>query len=150
MVNMAYIKNAGAYLFDKLGIAPVSSQAATVNGVAVDRSGFRSCKVHGLTGAATGTPTTISVAYKVQHSDTSGGTYADYVPTNGGSTFSITAASTGGSVDVDLSQAKKFVRVVAVVSFTGGTTPAVLLSAGVLLGGAEFLPAGPVPSSVAS
>lgn len=127
----------GASIKSVLGVAPQSSQAATVNGAAIDRAGYMGALVTGLTGTATGSPTTQSTTYKVQDSADGSTGWADYNT----SATALTANDGVKEISVDLRGAKKYIRVVAVVAFTGGSTPAQLIGATVGLTGGERLAA---------
>lgn len=138
------LRNIGSYILPKVAIAPQSSVAATVNGTGVNRDGYLSAVLHGVTGAVSGAPTTTSVVYKIQHSNDDGSTdaYADADDNQGNALAmaALTAASSDKRMDIDLSGLKKYVRVVATISFTGGTSPAALIFAELTLGGAASLP----------
>lgn len=110
---------------EKIGINPQDSAAGTVNGGAIDLLSFeQSDKAVALCqcGAASGTPTTQSVTFKLQHCDTSGGTYVDV--TDGGAD-AMTADNSVDKIPFQPSALKRYVRLVSVVAFTGGTTPAI-------------------------
>lgn len=79
-------------------------------------------------GLVTGTPTSFSVIFKVQHKDV-GGSYADV-----GDTVTIIAGSSVAKLDVDMKALKAVFKVVATVAFVAGTTPALDLSAVTLYG----------------
>lgn len=125
------------------GIPPTAPAAGTVNGAAIDRLGFTNALVEVEAGAATGTPTTQTLDVKVQHSDTSGGTYTDWVPgaAGSGAVAQLTAVSTRKRKSIDLKGAKQFIRLVAVTAFTGGTAPTLFQSAKVILNGSDTQPA---------
>jgi len=125
------------------GVAPASNQAGTVNGSAIDRINFDSIVLFGQTGPVSGSPTSFSIIYKVQHCDASGGTYTDYIPPNASTVAQIVldAASQSKELTVNIRGAKQFIRIVQVAAFTGGSTPAALASSAVTLGGAYKLPA---------
>lgn len=134
---MNVFKTIGELLLTVLGIIPASTVAATVNGPAIDRTGFLSCVLTGLAGAATGAPTTQSVIYKLQESVDGSTGWTDITDA---AMAAITTDDTGDELDVNLAGAELFIRVVATVSFTGGTTPAQLIAATVALGGANKAP----------
>jgi hypothetical protein len=66
--------------------------------------------------------------------------WSDYAATAQGPT--LTAANTDISVPIDLSSAFRFLRVVATVAFTGGTSPTVTIAADIIMGGETHLAAG--------
>ncbi len=123
----------------KFGIAPQSTVAATVNGSAVDRTQFRAAKLSGLAGAASGTPTTQSVIYKLQDSADGSTGWADF----GTALADLDGDNEIANGNFDLAGAKKFVRAVATVAFTGGTSPEQLIGAVLILMGAQEDPATP-------
>jgi len=129
------IKDIGAYIDAATAISPRNSGAATVNGTGLSRDGRRSGVVLGSVGAVSGAPTAVSIQFKLQDS-ADNTTFADVA----GASATATAANSEVEFDVDLSGLKKFVRVVAVVSFTGGTAPTADISAALVQGGAEVLP----------
>lgn len=117
-------------------VKPVSlianqSAAATVTGSAVD---IRTGGILGdaayivAVGAPTGSPSTQSVIFKLTQSATSGGTYTD-VPN---STFTAATGGTAqvGSKGVILDPVNyPFVKAVATIAFTGGSSPALPITA---------------------
>ena len=139
-MSMSEQKNIGGYITTQKGTEPANQVAGTVNGAAIDRAALgmpQSATLVGACGAASGTPTAQSVDFKLQHSDASGSGYADL---SGAAVTQMTADDQLEYVDVDLSSAKRYIRVVEVVAFTGGSTPAIPTSSQVILGGAERLP----------
>lgn len=117
-----------------LAASPQLAPAGTINGVAIDRLGCYSAVFTVVTGAIAGAPTSQSVNAKLQHSDTSGGVYTDI---SGATLSTITAGNASGEINVDLSSAKRYVRVVLTVAFVGGTTPTIGVSATYCLGEAD-------------
>lgn len=126
----AYVKTAGS-------VVPQNSAAATVNGTAVDRTGYESCVLQGLVGAATGTPTAVSVTFKLQESADGSTGWADVTDAS----VEATAENSAVEADVNLAGALPYVRVVATVAFTGGTSPTIDVAGLLTLGGADSLPA---------
>lgn len=106
-------------------VRPQASAAATVDGSAVDLLGAEG-PVHLLAsvGATTGTPTSFTVTWKLQESDTSGGTYADL---GDAQTEVLSAVNTDAVISTGW-RTKRFVRAVATVDFVGGTSPTVGIS----------------------
>lgn len=109
------------------------SATATVTGSAVD---IRSMNIKDAIfvvtiGAPTGSPSTQSCIYKLTQSATSGGTYTDVA----NSTFT---AATGGTAQVGTKGVIldpvnfPFVKAVATIAFTGGTSPAFPIAASLL------------------
>lgn len=139
------ITGVGQEVATRIGIDPVARSAGAANGTGIDRTGFNSVLLVGQTGAETGSPTARSVDFKIQHSDVVGSGYVDYTPSipNPGATGAlaqIAAVSTLKKRSIDLKTAKPFIRVVATTAFTGGTSPTLLSSAVLVLGGADVLP----------
>jgi hypothetical protein len=56
-------------------------------------------------------------------------------------TAALTAASSENTAAIDLGGANRFIRAVTIVSFTGGTSPAILVAADIILGGERELAA---------
>lgn len=124
------------------GLEPAARAAGTANSTGVDRlaPSFGACVLLVQAGAASGTPTTLTLDAKVQHSDDNS-TFTDYTPSSGtASVGQITAASTNARKAVDLSGAKRYVRVAVTTAFTGGTSPTLLSSAALILGDAQATP----------
>lgn len=125
-------------------LAPASNAAGTRNGGPINVSAFQSAVLVANIGAASGTPTTLSVTYAVQTSanGTSGWTALKDVD-GADVTLAATAAGAAYEKDINLTYApadSAFIRVVETVAFTGGTAPAVVSGAVLVLGGAQKLP----------
>jgi hypothetical protein len=136
MMGPALARNIGSILKVVKGINPGNFVAGTTNGAAIDRAGaggknlHLSCVLKGACGAASGGPSAQSVNQKLQDSaDGSTG----WVDIAGAAIAALVADNTEAQVDVDLSGAKRFIRVVSVVAFTGGTAPAIPASAEIVL-----------------
>jgi hypothetical protein len=146
-MNVSHSRNIGAYVKPAMSIVPVNSQAAAafaLEGAAVDRmpavgKQFDSCVFHLMRGATSSNPDPHTVTAKLQHSDVEedGDTWSDIPDTTLGP---LGEDNTDAQMDVDLSGAKRYVRAVATVAFTGGTTPAIPVTATITLGGAKELP----------
>ncbi len=137
--------NIGALLAAVTSVFPQSSAAATVDGSSIDRDAHSmagSCVLHQVAGALGGAPSTASVITKLQDS-ADNSTFADYKPdgVNVATTVALTAADTENSVNVDLAAARRYIRAVTTVAFTGGTSPTALVAADVILGGENTAPA---------
>lgn len=133
----------GALFYQEIGTVPAASAAGAVTGSAIDRQGHYSCKLMAATGASTGTPTSFTLDAKIQHCDTSGGTYADYTdPATGvaAAITAITAVNSKAEVDVNLAGAKRYLKVVTTAAFVGGSTPTIANSVALALGGSDTLP----------
>lgn len=139
------ITGIGPEVAPRIGLVPEARAAGTANGTGIDRRGFNSCALIGQTGAITGAPAAQTLDLKLQHSDTVGGTYTDYVPSipqpsPSGAVAQLTAASSVKKRSIDLKTAKAFIRATGVTAFTAGTAPTMLSSATIVLGGADVLP----------
>lgn len=120
-------------------IGKTVSTTTTVNGVAVDTSIYRSFTYTGARGAASGSPTTSSVVYTLQESDTEGGTYTDVAAADAISLTSDNTEGREGFQCADLT--KRWVRLKAVATLAGGTSPTVAIGGGMLImGGARVVP----------
>jgi hypothetical protein len=128
------LHDTGYYVKTVAGIRPAAQAAATVEGPAIDRMDFLSCVLHAFTGAVSGSPTSLTVNVKLQHS-VDGATGWDDL--TGAAIPQITAANSTAEKDIDLTMARRFIRAVSTVSFNGGTSPTVLTAASIVLGGAR-------------
>lgn len=124
------------------GLIKAAQAAGTVNGAVIDRDGFRDAVVHLGVGAASGAPTATKVTLKIQHGDAADGSDAvDAVIANVTTVSGEVGANGETYLNLDLLGFKRYIRPVAVVAFTGGTSPAVDVAATVVLGNAEHNPA---------
>lgn len=133
----------GPEVKNQIGTVPAASAAGAINGTGVDRRGFNFAILEAQTGAVTGAPTAQTLDAKIQHSDTVGGTYADFVPgaAGSGAVAQITAINSRKRKQIDLRGAKAFVRVVTTVGLTAGTAPTLAHCVTLQLAGADVLPA---------
>lgn len=139
--------NIGAYAVPVSAVRPQSASAGIINGSTIDRFAHGtalSCVLFQNVGVISGSPTASTVQATLQHSP-DGSTWTNYAPSNQNGAAQQTAVIAAGSSDsnvaINLSSAYRFVRAVTVVGFTGGTTPAVLVAATLVLGGEQTLPA---------
>jgi len=134
--------NVGAEILPVAGLPALANSAGTRNGAAIDRlqSGALagSCVIAANVGATTGTPSATTYDVRVQDSADGSTGWADVGAAITQKT-SLTAAL--AQRDVDLTGARRFIRVVEVVAFTGGTTPATPAAVDVILGGFDRVPA---------
>jgi len=130
-------KNIGAELKVVKGIPPNDVAAGTVNGAAIDRDGFLSCVLEGQTGAASGTPTSLTADFRLEDSADGSTGWADLA---GAVVPQLTAVDQDKHVDANLASAKRYIRTVATVAFVGGTSPKVGVAAAVALGPALTAP----------
>lgn len=152
-------RNIGSYIKPKVAITPAASAAATIKGISGGAGGIDrfanpgqygasgqvvtnglpiSATLFGIVGALANTPSTTSVIYKIQDSvDDVDGDYADSVDAAGTALAmtALTAAASDGRLDFDMTGLKRWVRVVATVAFTGGSSPTAVVGATLILGG---------------
>lgn len=119
-----------------LGITSKGNEQ-TATGTILANSGYNSAAFLVFTGSATGSPTAVSVAYKLQHGDASDGSDMTDVP---GASGTITAENRVSELNVVTSGLKSYVRVVCTVTLTGGTSPSITLGAIACFEG-KYLPA---------
>ena len=144
MTDLVTQRNIGALVALVTAIPPESSGGGTINGTAIDRllHGLANCCIlHQMAGAVSGTPSAVSIQTKLQHASDNA-TWSDF-QINGTTqaTAALTAANSEDSLSIDLTAASRFVRPVMTVAFTGGTTPAALVAADLVLAGERALPA---------
>lgn len=137
MNSFADRHNVGASLKPVFGNLPQNASAGNIEGAAIDRMGFDSCKLAACAGAASGTPTAQSYDAKLQESADGSTGWTDITDA---AVTQIDADDTQEHVDVDLTGCKQYIRVYGVVAFTGGTTPALPVAAVVELGGPHKRP----------
>lgn len=138
-----------SFLERTLGVAEVlpviTINTATVKGVAVDRTGYLSATLAYIAGINPSVPTGFTVATKIQHSDTTtDGDFVDFItsiPTFG-TAADLSAASVEKYWDLDLTGAKKYIRSVTVITFTGGSSPSAIWAETFILGDKNVEPAG--------
>lgn len=144
MSDLVTQRNIGSLVVPVTGVFPQNAAAGTINGSSIDRTLHNlagSCVLHQVTGAETGAPTTASVQTKLQHSPDNS-TWSDYqISTTVQETAVLTAANSENTAAIDLTGAYRFIRPVTIVAFTGGTSPAIEVAAGVILGGERELAA---------
>lgn len=116
---------------NKTSIKPITSVAATLTGETIDRLGYISALMHAYIGALGGTPSAVSAVFTIYHGDASNMS-DEAVLSN--VTFTIAAASTGDALYLNLLNAKRYLRIKCVLSFTAGTTPDAGVTAGFVLG----------------
>lgn len=120
------------------GLAPADQAEGSVNGSIIDRFGLFDAVVLLSVGAASGTPTEQSVALKVQHGDKADG--SDMADVDGAAISALTEDNSEAELDLDLNPFKRYMRVVAIVDFTGGTNPKIPVSVAIALGNSISTP----------
>lgn len=135
----------GSYLKAVPGAVPVSLTSVAVNGAAAQLEGigysYKSAVIVLSLGAATGSPTGISVVAKVQQSADGSTSWTDFTDLYSHGAVTGIAASTLYTANVVLQGAQQFVRVVTTPTLTGGSSPTVLGSSFLILGGSSEFPA---------
>jgi hypothetical protein len=127
-------------------VAPVTTGAATVDGVVIDRLTFHDAIAHFSVGVASGAPTAQSHKITIYHGDASDGSdlvafaLPRYMDATGNYEATLTADGTGKSIDINLAGAKRYISAKIVTSFTGGTSPKQTVSATLVKGNAEKEP----------
>ena len=118
--------------------------AATVTGNGLDTMGYQTALFACVLANIGGTPTTTSVTFKLQDS-ADDATYADVVDGTVGQLGNVSVEATAAGVTrlevQNLHATRRYVRVVATVAFTGGTSPDVDIACVACLGFPEELPA---------
>ena len=144
-MSLSHIHDVGSFVVPVTSVFPESAAAGAVNGTSIDRALHnmpQSCVLHQVVGAESGAPTTASVQTKLQDSPDNS-TWSDYKAgtANVQQTAALTAANSENTAAIDLTAANRFIRAVSAVAFTGGTSPAILLAADIILGGERELAA---------
>ena len=141
-MSLSHIHNVGSYVVPVTSVFPESASAGTINGSSIDRTLHNlpnSCVLHQVVGAESGAPTTTSVQTTLQHSPDNS-TWSNYqIGSTVQQTAALTAANSEDTAAIDLGGAYRFIRAVTAVAFTGGTSPAVLVAADIILGGEREL-----------
>ena len=144
MSDITTLRNIGSLVVPVTSVFPESAAAGTINGASIDRTLHNlagSCVLHQIVGADSGAPTTLSVQTTLQHSPDNS-TWSNYqIASTTQQTAALTAVSSENTAAIDLTGAARFIRAVTVVAFTGGTSPAVLVAADIVLGGERELAA---------
>lgn len=147
-LNIGLLKKLGTLFKEVVGNVPFATTPATRNGAAIDRAVAGGVFYNGLTlvamtGAVTGAPSGQTLDAKIQDSADGSTGWADYIPPGQATVAAIaqiTAVNTIGSVDVDLSGARRYVRVVETTTLTAGTAPTIAVVETVILSGADRTP----------
>lgn len=132
-------------LLENVKVQPYTS------GDAIDREGYLSAVLGVSLGAATGTPTGITVKVTFTECDTVGGSYtpvADKLVVPGKTTDDTGAvtieADPAGSelhnIDIDLVGCKQFIKATVAVECTGGTSPSCTATCAIALGDKNVQP----------
>ncbi|MES5483584.1 hypothetical protein QMZ05_12570 [Bradyrhizobium sp. INPA03-11B] len=145
-MNIVETHNIAAVAVVATSVEPQSSTGGTINGTGIDRvvhNLAQSAILHQAVGAVSGGPSAVSVVTKIQDS-ADNSTFADYAPAPTNSVIAaaaLTAQNTENAAAVDLSSARRYIRLVTTVTLTGGTSPAALVVGDLVLAGESQLPA---------
>lgn len=147
-MTFGLFKKLGVLFKPVKGLPPLANAAGTRNGAAIDRNVaggvmYNSATLYAASGAETGGPTTRTLDAKIQDSADGSTGWADYIPPGQATVAAITqitAVNSEAEVDIDLSGAKRYIRVVETVAFTGGASPTLNSQETVILGGADRIP----------
>ena len=144
MSDINVLRNIGSIVVPVTSVFPQNAAAGTIDGASIDRTLHNmagSCVLHQVVGADSGSPTTLSVQTKLQHSPDNS-TWSDFqINSTVQETAALTAVNSENTAAIDLTGANRFIRAVQIVSFTGGTSPEALVAAGIVLGGERELAA---------
>ena len=128
-----------------VSLVPQSISGSTaVNGTSVNTEGYTTAAIHAYGDAATGTPTGATLAVKVQESSDNS-TWSDALDNTGtaiGFSLTVTSAAAENVARIEglnLNR-KTYLRAVITPTFTGGTSPASIAYASIIMGGALQLP----------
>ena len=114
-------------------IEPVNNTGAAITGDTVDRLGYQSAILQYHAAAASGSPDTATTALTVQHGDASNmSDAATFYAVE--TALDIDAAAVDKAYVLDLSGAKRYIRVTADATYTGGSSPANVQAATWVLG----------------
>ena len=131
-----------------------STSAVAVNGIAVDTQGFNTAVLRFRTSQSSSTPTTASIAVKLQESDDGSTNWADALDN--------TSTVIGGTADAKNHAAsevlarieglgglnrKRYLRIVATPTLAGGSTPTVIFFGEIILGVAFKRPTNAIVSN---
>lgn len=121
-------------------IDPIAASTAQTS-AAIDTKGFNSGAVVVVNGVATGSPSSYTVDAKVQHCDTSSGSYTDVA---GVAITQIIADTKIATIRLSGfgTSLKRYIKIIVTPALTGGSSPKALIGATVQLGRAEREPVG--------
>lgn len=145
MSDIVTKRNIGALIVVSTCIEPQDVSAGVTSGGSIDRGAHsmpESCVLHQDVGAVSGAPSAIAIYGALQHSPDNS-TWSAYTDPDTGSavvTPTITTSNTGASVNVDLTNAYRYIRPVTSAAFTGGTSPEAYVDGVVVIGGGSENP----------
>jgi hypothetical protein len=122
----------GVDITNSLGaIPPQSNDGTAITGAAIDRLGADTGFFLFEAAAASGTPSAAATAIKITHADTSGGTYSDFEVLETALDIKTAVAK---QYMIDLSGAKRYLKIVVDSTYTAGTNPANVIAGKLILG----------------
>lgn len=136
-------RDIGSQIAPASAAVTITDSGGTTAGGSIDRlnlnggTSYNSAVLIVSNGAATGAPTSYTVDVVVQESST--GTDG-WTTISGASITQITANSRFETVNVNLASAERYIRAQVTTAFSGGTSPAVPVSAVLVLGGPQQAP----------
>lgn len=122
-----------------------STTAVAVNGNSVNTTGADNAALYARGAAASGSPTGFSIAFKVQESATGTSGWTDALDNTGtviGFTLDVHSAAAENVARIEglnLNR-KQYLRAVATPTITGGSSPAAVFFAAIILGNDQQLP----------
>lgn len=144
---MQHPRNIGGEVTSRELLSPrdqVDAASFSLEGPAVAKKDAHSALILVKTGPSTGTPDSMSVAAKLQHStvEADGATWEDVEvsATNPDVTLALAAEESRDFIEVDLTKLREYFRLVFTVAHVGGATPATGLTAEAILGGLIHTP----------
>jgi hypothetical protein len=135
------IRDLGGETKQVIAIAPISTTAATLTGVAIDRRGYQDVVFSFQRGEDSGTPDDFLMTGKIQESDASGSGFTDIT---GAAITSLTQDSEVNAISnlrVNLRSTKRYIRAISAISFTAGSSPELAVAVLCTLGSADVIPA---------
>jgi len=139
--------NIGTYLNSSIN-AVNNAATAAVNGTAIqivsaNQSGsdYSSGQILLYPGAATGSPSALSVACQVQHSADGSTNWTNYSDPQGAGNLTLTAPSSQATINVNLIAALSYIRLQITPTLTGGSSPSIPVIGAIALGARSPLPA---------
>ena len=124
-------------VISKTAVAPQDAAAGAINGSEIDTAGYDHVMLIVEVGAASGSPTAQTVDAKLQDTATSGSGHADI---SGATMTQITLDNKQGTIKLNLSGKKRFVKAVVTPGFTGGTSPKIEVCGSFVLGKEKYQP----------
>ena len=139
-----FFTNIGSYIKTVINAFSAGATSA-VTGAAIQIVGpgyqYKSAQLALYLGAATGSPSAVSVVAKVQQSADGSTNWTDFTDNFGVGSVTNAAASSEVNQNIILQGAQAYIRLVVTPTLTGGTGPTIPLAAAIVLGGTSDHPA---------